>query len=33
MKMLLPPNQGPTLTLDSGILWTFDIDLGIEINF
>jgi len=33
VRMLLPPDQGPTVSLDSGIFWTFDITLGVEIGF
>ncbi len=33
-RMLLPPNEAGTVaSLDSGILWTFDIDVGVEIGF
>lgn len=32
-RMLLPPAEGDAATLESGILWTFDIDLGVEIGF
>jgi hypothetical protein len=32
-RMLLPPNAAAGVSLDSGILWTFDIDLGVELGF
>src|SRR5262249_3207792 len=28
-----PPDAGPTVNIDSGIFWTFSIDLGLELNF
>lgn len=28
-----PPDTGPTVKIDTGIFWTFSIDLGIELNF
>ena len=32
-RFLLPPNEAGTVSLDSGALMTFDIDLGFEIGF
>jgi hypothetical protein len=28
-----PPSAGGGVDLDSGLLWTWDIDLGIELGF
>ena len=33
LRMLMPPSPSGTVDIDSGILWTFDITLGIEIGF
>jgi hypothetical protein len=33
-RMLFPPREaGPVASLESGIVWTFDIDAGVEIGF
>jgi len=32
-RMLLPPAAGDTVDLDSGILFTIEVDLGVEIGF
>ena len=33
LRMLMPPSESSTVDIDSGILWTFDITLGVEIGF
>jgi len=33
LRMLMPPSEASTVDLDSGILWTFDITLGVELGF
>jgi len=33
VRLWTPPDAGPTVNIDSGIFWTFDIDLGVELNF
>src|SRR5579862_170917 len=32
-RFMVPPSGGPRASLDSGPLWVFDIDLGVELGF
>jgi hypothetical protein len=32
-RLLAPPSEGARVSLDSGPLWVFDIDLGVELGF
>jgi len=32
-RFMLPPNEGGRVDLDSGAVWTWDIDLGVELGF